>query len=215
MDGLFRAITRWWHSIRRPASILERLTVLPIPPGYKAGGFDCGEPDVDDYICDGSASEDETKGLTRTYLIMDGAELVGYVSVLCDHIRLGKDERLSPQHPGAPALKVGRMGVRKEHQGHEIGSWILDRVVGLARSLARQAGLRYVTLDALPNDTLVNWYAGYGFRRNLEEARVRKIMKSRPGERVWSKEQLDAVKLPHISMRYDILLEEEVTKAPG
>src|SRR5207247_4631089 len=106
--------------------------------------------DVDDYICDGSASDDQAKGLTRTYLIMDGADLVGYVSVMCDAIRLSKDERLSPQHPHAPALKVGRMGVRKGSQGQDIGSWILDRVVGLARSLAMQPGLRYVTLDSLP-----------------------------------------------------------------
>ena len=68
-----------------------------------------------------------------------------------------------------------------------------------------------MTLDSLPNETLVDWYAGYGFKKNLEEERVRKILQSRPGERTWTKEQLAAVELHHISMRYDILLVEEVT----
>ncbi len=188
--------------------LLGRLTVSTLPPAFKAGVFDCGEPEVDEYLCDGDAAEDEAAGVTRTYLIRDGEELVGYVSVLCDAIRLNRDER--PTAYGvAPALKVGRMGVRKSHQGRDVGSWILDWVVGLARSLARQAGLRYVTLDSLPKESLVRWYSAYGFKKNIGEERARKIVKQKGLRHT----RLEDIELPHVSMRFDILLKEEVAGA--
>lgn len=152
--------------------------------------------------------------MTRTYLVLDGTELVAYVSVLCDAIRLTQKERPT-NHPDAPALKIGLMGVRsdyrkREYEGRTIGCWILDWVVGLARSLAKQVGLRYVTLDSLAREKLVAWYSDYGFKKNMAEERARKILRQ-AGKADLKDKKLEEIELPQVSMRFDIRLKEEGT----
>jgi GNAT superfamily N-acetyltransferase len=188
--------------------LLDRLTIQPIPPGFQPGGFDCEEPDVVAYITDGSALRDEADGVTRTYIIKDGDDLVGYVSICCDAIKLAKDERPT-RHQGAPALKVGYMGRQRKYKGQKVGEWILDQVVGIARNIGQLAGIRFITLDSLPRPDLVEWYEGYGFLKNQREAVVAKILKSERSRELAGK-ALDDIELPHISMRYDIRLKREV-----
>ena len=136
--------------------LVDNLTIVPLPPDFQAGGFSCEQDDVDGYLAE-NALADELAGVTRTYLVKDGDEVVAYVSVLSDAIRLDREERPT-DHPGAPAIKIGLMGVRKDYkgrkyQGRTIGCWLIDWVVGLARTLAKQVGVRYVTLDSL-NDPI-------------------------------------------------------------
>ena len=148
-------------------SDLDSLDVTPIPPSFNAGGFDCGETDLTDYLCDGTAAEDEKSGFSRTYLVQSDNELVGYFTVLADSIRLKTKERPGGmQYSTAPAIKLGRMGVHKTFRGHKVGTWILDYVVGMARATSRKIGVRYITLDALPAEQLVAWYGYYGFVQN-------------------------------------------------
>ncbi len=187
------------------AGLLDRLTVTPRPPGHEPGGFDCGEPDLNEYLSDGTAENDEAASVARTYLIHDGDTLVGYFSVLSDAIRLsGKERPGGTNYSSAPALKLGRMGVHKDYRGQHVGRWILDYVVGLARSLSKQLGIRYITLDALPRERLVQWYEGYGFVRNPGEEKGRKII------REFFRRIPIETDLPNVSMRFDILLEEEM-----
>lgn len=180
-----------------------------MPPEFDPGAFDCGEADLTDYLCGGDARRDQRTGFSRTYLIFSGDQLVGYFTVLADAIRLRTKERPDDIHyPAAPALKLGRMGVHHEYRGrHGVGPWILDYVVGLARRLSKEVGIRYVTLDALPHDALVRWYGQYGFVRNHGEEDLQKVL--RELFRKISREK----DLSTVSMRFDILLREEL--APG
>lgn len=194
------------------SQLVDQLTIDPLPPDFDAGGFSCSQLDVDKYLAT-SALTDELAGVTRTYVVRDGAELVAYVSVLCDAIEVDREERPT-DHPGAPALKLGLMGVRKDYQKRRyedrtIGLWLLDWVVGLARSIAVQAGLRYVTLDSLPEKRLIDWYSSYGFKDNVGETLARKILKlARAKSRTVKGKTLEEIDLPSVSMRYDILLKE-------
>ena len=190
------------------AGILDHLTVVPVPPGFQPGGFDCGHEDMSNYLCDGTALRDEANSVTRTFLVRVGTDLIGYFSVLSDAIQLATKERPpGTNYSSAPALKLGRMGVDVRYRGKDVGIWILDYVVGLARSLAKDIGVRYVTLDALPEDRLVNWYTEYGFVQNHGEERRRRIVRH-----VLQGIGLD-VDLPHVSMRFDIVLRAEVPTA--
>ncbi len=149
--------------------------------------------------------------VTRTSVVRDGDALVGFVSVLTDSIELDFGERPVP-HPTAPALKLGAMGVRTDYkkrdfQGRTLGVWLLDWVVGLAWTLSAQAGLRYVTLDSLPKEKLVNWYASYGFVKNVGETKARQILKhARAKSRSVKDKKVEEMVLPTVSMRYDIRL---------
>lgn len=184
-------------------SFLDSLTVQPLPPGFKPGGFDCGEQELTDYLCDGTAQEDEKAGVARTYLVMSEGEFVAYFSVLADAIRLETKERPPGcRYSSAPALKLGRMGRKVEVKGSGIGPWILDYVVGMARDMSKTVGVRYVTLDALKRDRLVAMYEGYGFEKNKGHAKgLAKLLNKNRDE------------LEHVSMRFDILLQPEVVSA--
>ncbi len=96
------------------------------------------------------------------------------------------------------------MGVHRDYRSQGLGTWILDFVVGLARELSEQVGVRYVTLDALPRERLVQWYADYGFVRNHGEEFLQKTVR-------WLYRKVSRDKeLPHVSMRFDILLQSEL-----
>ncbi|MDP2955894.1 MAG: GNAT family N-acetyltransferase [Longimicrobiales bacterium] len=189
---------------------LSSLRVVPLPEDFTPPPFDCGEPDLTDYLCDGSAAADQRVGYSRCYLVtLPDGHLVGYFAVLADSIRLRTKERpKGVRYPTAPAVKLGRMGVDNGFRGRGVGTWILHYVVGLARSVAEEAGVRYVTLDALRRDSLVSWYQRYGFVRNEGEAdREIAVLK-------FLKRFKDRADLVHTSMRFDILLEEELRPGP-
>ncbi len=170
-------------------------------------------------MCDGSADQDQRTSFSKTYLVLDTRDnaLVGYCSILTDAIltdailtdaiRLqGKERPDGVSYGSAPAIKLGRMGVDKKDNGsgNDCGGFILRYVIGLARRFSQDVGVRYVTLDALPAPKLVAWYEKNGFVRNQGERRAQKIL--REGLRFIKR----GVELPHVSMRYDILLEEEL-----
>ncbi|MEX1258397.1 MAG: GNAT family N-acetyltransferase [Gemmatimonadota bacterium] len=188
---------------------LSSLHVVALPKEFTAPPFDCGEPDLTDYLCDGTAVTDQLTGFSCSYLVtLPDGELVGYFAVLADSIRLRTKERpKGARYSTAPALKLGRMGVDNGFKGRGVGTWILDFVVGLARSVAEDIGIRYVTLDAMRRDSLVAWYERYGFVRNEGET-DREIAVLKFFKRFKSDDGLT-----HTSMRFDILLEEELRGA--
>lgn len=166
---------------------------------------------MDAYLRD-HALEDEEAGLTRTHIISDRkGELIAYVSILCDSIRVAKNERIKEHHSSVPALKIGLMGVRldikgQRFKGRTLGCWIIDWVVGLAvDTISTHAGLRYVTLDSLPEAELANWYAKYGFIPNEGEKLLRQTWR-RAGSSKLKKYRPEEIDLPHISMRFDVRL---------
>jgi GNAT superfamily N-acetyltransferase len=181
----------------RDEAFLAALLIEPCPPGFRATGFDCGEQDLTDYICDGTSANDELAGVSRSYLVLLNDKLVGYFTVSADSIRLDTKERPAKvRYPNAPAIKLGRMGVHLSYWGRGAGEWILDNVVGLAQLLSEQVGIRYVTLDALQRPKLISLYQSYGFVRNKEESKTQRLIrKLKSGQ-----------ELPHVSMRYDIKL---------
>lgn len=191
-------------------SFLDSLVVTSMPPGFDAGGFDCGEAIISEYLCDGTAEADMAASFSQTYLVHAGEELVAYFTVLADAIRLGTKERPDGiVYATAPAVKLGRVGVCKTHQGEGVGQWILQYVVGLARNISDQVGVRYVTLDALRRDWLLDWYGGFGFASNAAEPLLWRAW------RMFNGRFRDGDEPDTISMRYDILLERELDLAQG
>ena len=176
----------------RDETFLAALRIEPAPTGHCAVGFDCGEKDLTEYICDGTSAADEIAGVSRSYLVYhDDGSLVGYFTVAADSIRLKyREERpKNIKYATAPAIKLGRMGVAVRFQRKGVASWILDVVTGLAQEMAARVGVRYVTLDSLPVSKPL--YVKYGFKPNKEVAKWELIIRNLKD-------------LPHTSMRYDI-----------
>ena len=58
--------------------LLTRLSYADMPSGFHPEGFDCQEADLNDYILDGTALRDEASNVSKTYLVWDRDDFVGY-----------------------------------------------------------------------------------------------------------------------------------------
>ena len=187
------------------AAFLATLRAEPLPTEFNAGSFDCGEPDLTEYLTDGTAANEELAAFSCCYVVLtDADQFVGYFNVLADSIRLRTKERPAGiVYSSAPAIKLGRMGVDKPFKSKGVGYWILDYVVGLARDLSESVGVRYVTLDSLRQGGLPGWYGRYGFVENLGEQDNRDALFK------WFTKKPRLGQADTLSLRYDILLQDE------
>jgi hypothetical protein len=56
-------------------------------------------------------------------------------------------------------------GMDEKYQGKDVGSWVLDSVVGIAPNVGEAAAVRYLTLHSLPEPRRVRWYAACSFEK--------------------------------------------------
>jgi GNAT superfamily N-acetyltransferase len=180
-----------------PVALADLEIVRFDPATHNVGGFDCSDADLNDFLKN-DAARYQAEHLSHTRLVFQGGGLVGYITLLADCIILKTSEKkrilaqLLDFHQSVftfPALKIGRLGVQKEHQRLGIGRQLLKYTIGLAMRLNRElnVGCRFITLDAYPGS--VEWYQMNGFAFNKEYARTEKT---------------------HPSMRYDILKSAEI-----
>jgi len=115
----------------------------------------------------------------KTYVIVSNGDpkaVVGYVSVLCGHIQLEKPPSgLSGYNPHEfedfPAVKIARLAVDKRHGGHDLGTQLVNLVVGIANeNIMPHIGCRFVVLDSKKDS--IKFYLKQGFtllktRRNM------------------------------------------------
>jgi GNAT superfamily N-acetyltransferase len=153
------------------ADLSQRLQVSRAPEAEsKLRAFRCSrEAEIQAYLHEDALS-DERAGFARTYVVLEDGEIVAYFTLLADSIRLQVDERPEGvRYLSAPAIKIARLGVHDDSRGRRIGEWVVLLVIGLGRELARDVGIRYITLDALPRPRLLEFYAGLGFVPNFAE----------------------------------------------
>ncbi len=173
---------------------LNQIIILPLPQGFDFEDFNCGEPDYNDYLRDGTAYRDEAAGVARVYLAMYEDKPIGYFAVLNDAIQLETKERPKTiAYSSVPALKIGRLATSLEVQGQGIGKYLVQVVVGLAIAQSKVVGCRFVTLDALPGRE--DFYLRQGFVRNKLVHKNFEKLRNKP--------------LENTSMRLDILIEEK------
>lgn len=184
------------------------LEVVLLPPGFDPGGFDCEQEDINEYLLQGDAARDVKASVSHTYIVRRAGELVGYFTVLADAVRLRTKERPDGiPYGSAPAIKLGRMGVTAAYKKMGVGEWILKFVAGMARKIGREVGVRYVTLDALPEAKLIAFYEKNRFVRNPGEIDLRKL--ARYIQRGIGRE----IPLDQVCMRLDLMLEGEAVIA--
>jgi GNAT superfamily N-acetyltransferase len=178
------------------ADLSDTLSLVRAPEAESAlRAFCCSkEGEIEAYARENALSDEATL-MARTYVVLDGTTCVAYFTLLADAIRLDLPELPDGvRYLTAPAVKLARLGVSDSAQGRRIGEWILNVVVGLARTLSRDIGIRYVTLDALDRERLVRWYEARGFVRNNGEHEHRLTTTA---ER--------EIPLDVVSMRFDII----------
>jgi GNAT superfamily N-acetyltransferase len=164
----------------RPAVDRARIQVRPLGTGDAnlLAAFSCGDEDeyrdLNEFLRDDALRLQELHTVS-TYLALYDGRLVGYVSVLCDAVRLKGDERRKLQlsgrdHPVVPALKVAKLATccvtRTTLRG--VGTYLMQFAYALAADLGERTGCRLLTIDANPK-AVVFYEEKLGFVRNQDK----------------------------------------------
>ena len=159
-----------------PTSVdLDKIKVVKLSKVYDLKKFDCGVPDLNEFIQNDALKYEEER-LARTFLLIyDEKELIGFFSLVNDAIRLEDDEKeedvlTCPLHE-FPATKIARLAVQKDHQDKQLGTLMVKLAIGFILDCEHGAS-RFVTVDSYPDK--VPWYEKFKFVRNLAPKYVKK-----------------------------------------
>ena len=97
------------------------MRIIRLTPDYQFGSFDCGEPDLNDFLLT-DAKEYASRLLTVTYLIESNDEIAAFFSLSNDRISLSESDKATwrrikyafphrKHRSDYPAVKIGRLGV--------------------------------------------------------------------------------------------------------
>lgn len=121
-----------------------------------------------EYFCASEAKRDHDYWMVRTLAFEHDGKLLGCASVQADSIRLdpkSRDETLP--YLAVPAIKLARFArndaikacrVEIDDRLLSVGEFMMFYVKGYCRVLANSLGVRFMTLDALPEQKLISWY---------------------------------------------------------
>lgn len=137
--------------------------------------FTCGVRFMDDYLRQGYALEEAN--FARLFIAVDAAkpsEVVGYYALQVTHI----DARQAPAelsrviHPKATvgAAWIVNFAVRKDLQGHGIGTDLFRNALKRIRAVSREAGIWASVLDARTEDA-ERFYRRFGFETLVSNSR--------------------------------------------
>jgi GNAT superfamily N-acetyltransferase len=198
-----------------PVSLSDLEIVFFDPKEHDVSTFDCGDEDLNDFLKN-DAVKFQTEHLSHTRLVYLEGVLVGYVTLLADCIILKTDEKKKTLHQARsqhqtiytfPAIKIGRIGIQKEHQKAGIGTQLLNYTIALVYRLNKElnVGCRFITLDAYPQS--VSWYEKKKFVFNKHYNRT---PSRTAGIIAFCRAFIGKEKKIHPSMRYDILKSPEI-----
>ena len=123
-------------------------------------GFSCGDDDLDDFIAnDARPHQEKLLAVTYSFRLKQGdkvSEPVAYVSLLNDSVRHLTTSRKKKKFPRDkrykefPAVKIGRLAVKKPYLQHGIGKHLVTILKELFVT-SNRTGCRFMTVDAYRN----------------------------------------------------------------
>ncbi len=136
---------------------------IPLSPDHDRSRFDCGKPELDDWLHrTAAASEGRT---ARTYVTCAGNRIVGYYALAAGNtVRAAlPSARLRRNTPAdVPVLVIARLAVDREFHGRRIGRGLLKDALLRAVEASRAIGIRAVVVHAI-DDEAARFYRRYGF----------------------------------------------------
>ena len=130
--------------------------------------FKCEKDDINDFYWYEAINYKKLL-LAETYIFqLDNKIPVGLVSVINDKIILSSEKKLDYFPPEKatfkyyPAVKIARLGVCKNHQGHGIGTKLLNMCKKMF-VCENRTGCRFMTVDAYNEEKVKGFYEKNGF----------------------------------------------------
>lgn len=129
--------------------------------------------EMQEYFCAHEAKRDHDYWMVRTLAFEHQGNLLGCAAVQADAIRLdAKSRDATMPYLVVPAIKLARFAkneaisaavIAGDTEQYSVGEFMMFYLKGYCRHLARSLGVRFVTLDALPNERLIDWYKSQRF----------------------------------------------------
>ena len=146
--------------------------------------FDCGNKDLNDFLCTDEVKNYENEMLGKTTLVYYDGELTGYytLSSTCLGVRYLKHKtgfsHLSEYHINElPALLIGRLAIDLDWQKKGVGRYIIQRIAMMALDQSRNQGIRLLVVQA--KEDAFNFYTKCGFDFVMESKNEMKRFKAR------------------------------------
>jgi GNAT superfamily N-acetyltransferase len=140
--------------------------------------FDCGNKDLNDFLCTKEVSDYTKEGLGKTYLVyyQDEGHLIAYFTVCMDSLRVEylKTVKSFSKFPSmnieaVPGVKIGRLAVDLGYQRRGVGGHIIRYVTGMALETGLAARLLIVQTKPESGE----FYQKFGFAFVTETRRER------------------------------------------
>jgi len=146
--------------------------------------FDCGNVELNDFLCTEEVGKYEKELLGRTWLVFYKGVLVAYYTISNGSLRIeylkchrGFSNAGEYHIDTIPSLIVGRLAVDKKWQYKGIGRTIMAKIAAQAYESSETAGLRLIVVQA-KNDA-INFYEKLGFIPVFETSKEKKRIKNR------------------------------------
>lgn len=164
----------------------EDLNIIRLTEDYIFQKFDCGVPDLNDFLL--SDSKDYLRQLMSvTYLIYLQGDLAAYFSISNDKISAedldskSQWRKLQGRLPHAkrwirsfPAVKIGRLAVCTNYHGLNMGRQMID-YIKLLFFFNNKTGCRFILVDSIRESTVFYEKQGFSFLSSkdiLEKTRL-------------------------------------------
>lgn len=143
---------------------MRRLRLVLLTAEHDLTSFDCGNEQLNTWLTR-HALAGQRADLARTYLVLDRATVVAYVSLTTGSVRheeaLKRYTRGMPLHP-IPAILIARLAIDRSHQGRQLGSRLLAEALRRAVIASNAVAARLVIVDAI-DERAAAFYRGRGF----------------------------------------------------
>jgi predicted N-acetyltransferase YhbS len=145
---------------------IEQLSLQPptaLTATHLVTEFDCGVDSLNEWL-DKRAWKNQVLDLSRTFVITNGAVVIGYYclsSAAIDRIELPKSRQRNMPDP-IPAILIGRLAVDLRYQGQKIGLSLLQDAICRIITASQSVGIAYILVHAL-DDATKRFYDLNGF----------------------------------------------------
>lgn len=118
---------------------------------HNLNGFDCGTPQLNEWLAT-IARQHQTKGLSKTYLLVDTPEtIIGFYTLA---VRGMTPKEAMPQDivkkfpKEIPGFTLARLAVSEQFKGQGYGEFLLVDAITRVQGIASQAGGPFLFVDA-------------------------------------------------------------------
>jgi GNAT superfamily N-acetyltransferase len=135
----------------------------PITEAHLIESFSCGVPVLDEWL-KRRALKNEVSGASRTFVICQDRQVVGYYTLVTgsiDHRNAPGKIRRNMPNP-IPVIVLGRLAVDQQWQHAGMGRGLLKDALLRSLSVSKQAGIRALLVHTLSEDAK-HFYTRNGF----------------------------------------------------